>query len=670
MLRILLILGLLVTATIPVEVEGIAQGTAPSLLIWGFCPETPGGGEYIVLKNTASEEINGTWVLDDGEGMVKFSARIIATARVILFRGDGDTWERVNTTDVLISIDAIATRFRLSDSGDKIDLLTTDGELMDSVVYGTGDESSGWHGDPVPFIGIGFAPGRKDTADTDTLDDWDYLRRVNAISLQWDQAESVSVFAIPDAGFDALTNLISSAKNTLEVNSYTISGEPVYTLLARSVQRNVTVRLIVEGSPAGGRDNESLSFLSALSDSGVEVRYSGGLYHYNHAKYIIADRITALISTDNFGLTSFNPTGRCCNRGLGAIVRSPEIVSRLSDVFESDWKNATPYQPIVHGEMKRPVEGLYPPRFTGIRTSYSINVSLYITPETEASALAYLFNSAKKSIMVWISQVEIETSIKGQKWFNPFLTSLLSASRNGVDVCIIIEERYYPILNEWKDNNSKNIKIQTLRNGLTVHAKGAIIDGEITFISSLNWGFNSMYKNREIGIIIRDKNISSYLIRIFKNDWSGDIGDPIARISAPPHAHPGEVITLSGIPSIDDISIRSFLWKVDGICVSTSPEFTLWFDSPGYHTVMLTVTDSAGNSNSTSLIIQVTQYANDPSSVNSNQIIIYGGLTIIVVVIIIQLFPPNRGRTAGGVFILQLFFSSEPREGAPPPPPV
>ncbi|HDN96196.1 MAG TPA: hypothetical protein ENG71_03940, partial [Thermoplasmatales archaeon] len=70
---------------------------------------------------------------------------------------------------------------------------------------------------------------------------------------------------------------------------------------------------------------------------------------------------------------------------------------------------------------------------------------------------------------------------------------------------------------EFLEENGIKVK---LHSQYTIHNKGLIIDGEKVLISSINWGENSVRRNREIGVVVEDKNIASYFEDIFWYDWN------------------------------------------------------------------------------------------------------------------------------------------------------
>ena len=577
------------------------------LMIWAFCPATPDGGEYVMLKSPSGGAVEGSWMLGDGEGTFVFSAKVAAGGAVVLHRGNITKWEMLAADDLVLDVASLDSgRFRLSDTGDKIELLSAGGTLLDAVVYGDGEGSAGWSGDAVPFLGTGFAPGRNGLVDSNSIDDWNYLRRVNSTQMVQSNAREVKAFVIPDAGYSNLVGFVGDAMDTIDLNSYTISGDPVYRSLEGAVARGVRVRVIADDAPVTGIDNHSLNLLTSLSDIGVMVKLSSPFYRYDHAKYIVADGSRALITTDNLGPSSFDPGATCCNRGMGVIVDDPGIASRLEATYESDWDQAIPYEPVARGSLQGAVHGAYRPRFDHAVTSSDVNVSLFVTPEMGVSPLVSVLGSANRSIVAWLSDSEPNATVKGRSWRNPLFETLADASMRNVSVRVIASDRDVDMLRQWFKDRASKVEVRGLGNGLLVHAKTAIVDGRLSIMSSMNWVFNSMYKNREIGVVVNDTVISAFYEKVFETDWAGDNGEPIARISMNGLTSVGEIIHLSGLGSVDDIRVENYSWNADGINISTLPELDHAFVTPGAHSISLTVRDQAGNSNKTVKKIFVT----------------------------------------------------------------
>ncbi len=53
-----------------------------------------------------------------------------------------------------------------------------------------------------------------------------------------------------------------------------------------------------------------------------------------------------------------------------------------------------------------------------------------------------------------------------------------------------------------------------------VHNKAMIVDNKTVLISSINWNENSVTRNRESGIIIKNSEIAKYYSDVFFYDWN------------------------------------------------------------------------------------------------------------------------------------------------------
>jgi len=53
-----------------------------------------------------------------------------------------------------------------------------------------------------------------------------------------------------------------------------------------------------------------------------------------------------------------------------------------------------------------------------------------------------------------------------------------------------------------------------------LHNKGVIVDGESVLISSINWGDNSILRNREMGLIIHSQEVTAPYEESFWEDWN------------------------------------------------------------------------------------------------------------------------------------------------------
>jgi hypothetical protein len=130
-----------------------------------------------------------------------------------------------------------------------------------------------------------------------------------------------------------------------------------------------------------------------------------------------------------------------------------------------------------------------------------------------------------------------------------------------------------------------------------LHNKGLIVDGEKTLLSSINWNYNSVAENREIGAIVENGDFAGFFSGVFNWDWSDDRVPPEAVITLSGTPEPGRDIALDAALSKDNTGIVKYAWDLngDGLFEDFSPRLTLIYDFPGNYTVRLVVWDGCGN---------------------------------------------------------------------------
>ena len=53
-----------------------------------------------------------------------------------------------------------------------------------------------------------------------------------------------------------------------------------------------------------------------------------------------------------------------------------------------------------------------------------------------------------------------------------------------------------------------------------LHNKGAIIDGESVLVGSMNWGSSAALRNREMGVLIHNHELTLEYLHSFNEDWN------------------------------------------------------------------------------------------------------------------------------------------------------
>ncbi len=352
-------------------------------------------------------------------------------------------------------------------------------------------------------------------------------------------AATVETFVSPDSSFSALSDFIGAADSTLFISSYTFSSPEITQMLTEKKNNDIEIGIIVEKSPAGGMSDYQLASLCALYVKNITIVLYDGPLRYMHAKYIIRDGTSALITSENFGYSGFMPGGEYGNRGWGAIVDG-EIVDELLEIYTEDSADSVPFtcEPGKYVLNRWDPAGAYNPVFVS-KVYTDQKVDLIYSPDSIDELLS-LINSAEESVDVqefyiythWGSPTydSVESSP------NPLLEALIDKARNGVEVRILLDSTYYNMDDEKNVSNyntiiyvnniseNENLPLEAAAMDLdfhgisTVHNKGVIVDGDMVLVSSINWNENSVMNNRETGVII-EGDAAGYYKDIFEHDW-------------------------------------------------------------------------------------------------------------------------------------------------------
>jgi phosphatidylserine/phosphatidylglycerophosphate/cardiolipin synthase-like enzyme len=444
--------------------------------------------------------------------------------------------------------------FALNNKGDIVVLKDRYNHTIDVVQYGNISKNYdiGWDGKPIdnPEIGIVLRRSFKDGAplDTNTSHDWQTWRKYRIGQSDFEPKNfsilgEVKAFVSPDCSFDVITDELRSAKKSIYINMYEFTNPFLMDEIIAALNRNISVTILLERSPAGGIDRREMFILQEISNHGGKIRFIGkseniySRYNFNHAKYVIIDNETSIIESANWGKTGVPINNTFGNREWGVIIKNKTLASYLLGVFLDDCNISridvsSLYDISISTEKYLFLDyfipnGFYNPKFEPISINGSLNVTLILSPDNSLPAILKMIKSANSSI--YVEQLYIYKHWSNNK-LNPLLEELINRSKSGVDVRVVLNyNTNYEYTNEINNetysyliNHSVNVKfVYTNWSYFTnIHNKGIIVDNQTVLISSINWNEKSFLNNRELGIIIENSSIAKYFANIFIYDWS------------------------------------------------------------------------------------------------------------------------------------------------------
>ena len=523
-----------------------AAAPAAAFRIVEFCPDTylPRDADaYFVLGGNGSlAGLNIT----DGEGFIAFPRGASAGGRVTVAdeglafqetHGILPDFELKNTTAAVP--DMVKTgRYAPANDGDELDL-SVDGRVVQSIR---------WPGDFQPREGqVHFLVDGGWDPRALLLGQSQFLPRTFGNA-------TVTGFVSPDSSYGVLESAITGARQEILVNAYELSHPGIGDLLVAARRRGVAVRVLLEGGPVGGISPGEEAVCAAINGSGIPLEMmtstasSHARYRYDHAKYLVIDGRALLVSTENFGVTGFPLPGSRGNRGWGALIEDQGVAGYFGEVFSADAAggDVIPYTPPPKA-ISPSSPASYPAKFAPLHVT-GVIVTPVLAPDTSGEILALLGRAHDR---IDIEQASIRNS--SRYGLDPYLAAAVNASRRGVAVRVLLDGSPYN-----DEGPADNNEMVDLVNGIarqeglpltarildpeagglvTVHTKGAIVDGGSVLISSINWNSNSPNFNREAGVILESPALASYYTAVFDSDWDlaeagpGPIGPDIAKLA-------------------------------------------------------------------------------------------------------------------------------------------
>ncbi len=586
-----------------VIVTGTSQVLIEALLYDGYQTNDPDEAALLVNIGGGAADLTG-WRLCDAPG----GGSCAALPAVPLGPGEriwvtGDAAAFATSFGVSPTFD-LASWPGYSNSGDEAVLRDDTDAVVDTLVYEGGDtNASGWSGPAVePYAGSGNfgsegqilrrildeATGRP-AGDTNTRADWmqypgdsDNARRLSYPGwdleaffwpLSFTQHVSMTVAIAPDNAAEVFLRAINRATTSIEAVFYDLKHYGIVQALAEKAAQGVSVRVLLEGEPAGGVADQELWACQEIEAAGGECWFMFNepavriydRYANMHSKIVLVDRTWAVVSSQNptgGGLPDDDKSdGTWGSRGVLLLTDAPPLVDRLAAILEAD------LDPAHHNDLTRwapdnpygystPPPGFVPITSSGgitspvdfpdpLVTSGTMGIELFSAPEAalrQSDALLGLL--ARAGPGDW---VDVEQMYEYRSWGvmedstpapNLRLEAYIEAARRGAHVRILLnlgsfDQDFFDI--------SKNLETVAYVNGIA-HREGLNLQARLgdptnygihnklvlvrlgnqgyAHIGSINGSETSSKINREVAVQVRSNAVYDYLEEMFERDWN------------------------------------------------------------------------------------------------------------------------------------------------------
>ena len=560
------------------------------------------------------------WQVTDGEATVTFPSysfpageRLWAARTATTFRtefGFSPDFEYGGNSDPSVP-DMTGTVPTLANTGDEFRLLNSSSAIVDAVVYEGGNTAAGgWSGAAIypytqGFFGeegqILYRKLSESTGlplpDTNTLADWAQAKDDDVLGKKvqypgWDlehfffplkvtQNASLKYVVAPDNIFDAYLAEINAANDYIYIEGYTFDNAHFADALVAKLQAGVDVKILLEGEPVNGIDDQDKWICMHIEANGGECWYmhsdaASGVhdrYSYQHAKFTIVDGEKLLTGSENLNYSSMpaddKSDGTLGNRGTYIITDSPALINHALDIFNHDldpanhidvrrWNAATDSPPPGYVPYYASGGTTYPVQFPmPLSLSGNFEFEVIQSPENDLRASDALLGMVARAGVGGTVLVEqlYERKFWGPNTSDPAtdpnlrLEAYIDAARRGARVRILLDSFYDDPLDVRSNTatcdyvnglaSSESLDLQCLigdPTGNGIHNKMVLVwDGAQgwTHTGSINGSENSVKNNRELAIQIKSTDGYNYLAQVFNYDWVDSGGGPILPTPTP-----------------------------------------------------------------------------------------------------------------------------------------
>jgi phosphatidylserine/phosphatidylglycerophosphate/cardiolipin synthase-like enzyme len=286
------------------------------------------------------------------------------------------------------------------------------------------------------------------------------------------RSSPLELFVQPEVGTAPFASLIARATTSVDVMVYQMGFGPILEGLEAKARAGIRVRVILDRA----QENVNRRYKERLEAAGATVIWSDPRFVFMHAKVIMVDGREAILGTGNY-----SESYMLRERNFAVRDTDPQDLAALRGIFEAD--------------------------FSGTEPDLSCT-RLLVAPVNARARLLALIGSATKSLTVHSMQLgdrDVRDAIAARK-------------AAGVDVRVLLADP------GWIDANAAAGTFLAehaipARWKKSLHVKALLVDGKAAYIGSINLSWNSITKNREVGVVMTEPEGIAAVRATFESDW-------------------------------------------------------------------------------------------------------------------------------------------------------
>jgi len=286
----------------------------------------------------------------------------------------------------------------------------------------------------------------------------------------------------PDDQLDQFKKRLAAAAKSIDMTMYDFADPEIEQILADRVAHGVAVRVVLDHNREAKYNQPAFDFLNA---HGARVRWAPAQYAATHQKTVTIDVATTVITTNNLN-NRYYPT----DRDFGVVDTDGGDIAAIEQVFAADFDDRSVVPPVT-------------PNLTW-------------SPTQSEDTLLRLINSAQATLAIENEEMDYDDIVK----------ALIGAAARGVRVQLAMTSSQ-----KWAENFEKlaaagvRIGVYEPSAALYIHAKVILSDYNTAnaklFLGSQNFSYDSLHKNRELGVTTTAPTILSAINGVLTKDFQG-----------------------------------------------------------------------------------------------------------------------------------------------------
>ena len=319
----------------------------------------------------------------------------------------------------------------------------------------------------------------RDLSITFNEDLFNFWKNISAeqISEKFANLENVTwnLYYSPVNSWNAFSKSLSNADDTVKIQTYDFTKKEIKHIMKWLLKKWVIVNLIMENNKYQQYQNTWQQIEEYFSDyPRFQIKSDDQMWTlYTHSKIALIDSWFR-IQTANLTHSSF-----AANREHFFYSENTSVRNSLNKIFDKDWN----WEEILLND---------------------IHPNLIVCNINCRESIEYFLSSAEKSILIQTQYILDEN-----------ILSILKEKSDGLeDMRFIVS-----------DTDSNDFLVEYFGPWVARkfskyynHTKMILVDDEILLLWSMNLSDTSLDKNREIGVLIIDKDIINEYIKLFEND--------------------------------------------------------------------------------------------------------------------------------------------------------